>query len=383
MKTGTVPRSPARLIRHLDRCLPSDYDGRSMRLRLNLIFALTLACLPELALARDRPAAAATYDTYCRRCHGADYSGRAPDKPLKVKPFDFSRCDVASAEPVHDWVRAIEEGGPAVGLSNDMPGFRDKLSRAEIRALADHLRGTCVAKGWPNGNLNFPRPIFTEKAFPEDEIVVLPALSHPSTAERVFELVTVIEKRIGRRGNVEVELPFASVPAEPGRTHGFGDLEVAGKYVLHADRAGTRIVSAGLEVAFPTGSSARGLGEGHGHVEPFVAAGWTRGRGYLQSLVAVEFRTDEPRQDREFVYNVSVQRDVGPRRIDWTLGLELTGENDQLALTPQVRKRLVRTGALAGAIGWRIPLTEGEEQGHRLAAYLLWDYREPIGRKAH
>jgi hypothetical protein len=62
----------------------------------------------------------------------------------------------------------------------------------------------------------------------------------------------------------------------------------------------------------------------------------------------------------------------------WTLGLEFTAENYELALTPQIRKGLTRTGALSAAVGVRVPLTDRHDQGVRYVGYLLWEYLEPV-----
>ena len=70
----------------------------------------------------------------------------------------------------------------------------------------------------------------------------------------------------------------------------------------------------------------------------------------------------------------------------WTLGVEFNGESitrdrgrtNLIALTPQVRKGLTGTGALAAAsVGAMLPLNKREEQGVRWVGYLLWEYLEP------
>ena len=47
-----------------------------------------------------------------------------------------------------------------------MPGFGEALKSDTIDEFVRYLRGFCKERGWPDGNLNLPRPIFTEKAFP-------------------------------------------------------------------------------------------------------------------------------------------------------------------------------------------------------------------------
>ena len=70
-------------------------------------------------------------------------------------------------------------------------------------------------------------------------------------------------------------------------------------------------------------------------------------------------------------------RDAGNAPNTWTFGVELNGEDDLVALTPQVRKGLTGTGALAASFGVMLPLNNREEQGQRWVGYLLWEYLEP------
>jgi hypothetical protein len=99
---------------------------------------------------------------------------------------------------------------------------------------------------------------------------------------------------------------------------------------------------------------------------------------YLQGQAKFELPVDRTKADRAFVYNLYAGRDTSATPNTWTLGLEFTGENDELALTPQVRKGLTRTGALGAAIGIRLPINQRREQGTRLVGYLLWEYLDPV-----
>ena len=330
--------------------------------------------------------AAAIYERNCAKCHGPAGQPPAPPEEGRRLAYDFSNCSVSSAEPDAPWRLAVTHGGRAVGLSKDMPSFSDKLNDAEIAAVVRYVRGLCVSQGWPNGNLNFSRPIVTEKAFPEDEVVLRPSHTRGKGEPSETELEVVFEKRFGKRNNVEIEFPFASFPNGDGRVTGLQDLKAAVKRVFLSDREGTRIVSGGFEVAFPSANTANGLGEGRYRYEPFVAAGLSRGLTTLQTQFAVEFEKvtegSSSEIEREYSYNIFAGRDLSTRPTRWSLGVELNGVNKDLALTPQIRKGLVRTGALAAALGAQIPINHRDERRSRIVAYLLWDYREPVWRRA-
>jgi hypothetical protein len=298
---------------------------------------------------------------WCARCHATDGSGKVDEPTITVEPMDFSDCKVASPEPDADWELAIAQGGPAVGLSSQMPAFGDTLSAEQVQGFVEHIRTFCKERGWPHGNMNFPRPIFTEKAFPENEFIVAPVISHRGDVD----VAAIYERRIGRRAMWEAVLPMSNHDAGGTVSH----VELAFKYVLDSDAARTRITSAGMEVV---------LGRGTPVFEPYLAAGTVWREVYLQGQAKVELPADRTKADRAFVYNVYAGRDMSGTPNTWTIGIELNGENEEVALTPQVRKGLTSTGALAAAVGLRVPLNERREQGTRLVGYLLWEYLDPV-----
>ena len=294
------------------------------------------------------------WGAWCARCHAQDGSGKIDEPTVTVEPMDFTDCKLTTAEPDADWERAIAKGGPGVGLSPQMPAFEDSLTREQISGFVAHIRGFCNERGWPNGNTNFPRPIVTEKAFPENEFVILPAISH----DREFELTGLYERRLGKRSMFEIEVPIEH--------DGLHEVAFSFKHALHSNDV--RIVSLGLETAI-TGDTAI--------FEPFVSAGTIMGDWYLQGQVKIELPVDRDHADRAFVYNAYLGRDTSQAPTTWTLGVEFNGENREVSLTPQVRKGLTGTGALAASFGAMVPLNYREERGVRWVGYLLWEYLEP------
>ena len=297
------------------------------------------------------------WSAWCARCHAEDGSGKIDQPTVTVEPMDFTDCKVTTPEPDADWTRAIAKGGPGVGLSPQLPGFEDSLTIEQIRGFVSHIRGFCRDRGWPSGNSNFPRPIVTEKAFPENEFVLLPAVSHDGE----YELTGVYERRLGKRSMIEFGVPIEN--------DGVNEVEIAIKHALYTGppSRGAPIVSLGLETA---------VLKDYGVFEPFVAAGVMLSDWYVQAQLKGEWPTDRGKADRAIVYNAYLGRDTSAAPTTWTIGFELNGENQELTLTPQVRKGLTGTGALAASLGVMVPLNE-RERGVRWVGYLLWEYLEP------
>ncbi len=321
------------------------------------------------------------WGAWCARCHAEDGTGQVSEPTITGVPMDFTDCAVTTREPDADWERAIAKGGSGVGLSPEMPGFEDSLTPAQIAGFVPHLRAFCRDTGWPSGNLNFPRPIITEKAFPEDEFLLLPAISHesePASASATnVGLIAAYERRFGRRAMYEVSIPFYNWDFLTSRDSEIGDIAVALKYVAYASATTPRIVSFGLEATLPTGRLYKGFGKGTVVFEPYIAAGTMLRSWYVQGHGKVELPVD-PLVDRAYLYNLYVGRDSSSAPDAWTLGVELNGENKQLWITPQIRKGLTATGALAASLGVSIPVKYQREKVVSWVGYLLWEFLEPL-----
>jgi high-affinity iron transporter len=107
-----------------------------------LVGAIALVVTPLLGHAAEKAETAegqAIYQRDCARCHGATGKGDGEDGMYyTTKPTDFTNRASMTKRNDEFLVAVITEGGPAKGLSADMPA--SKLSKTEVRALVAYLR---------------------------------------------------------------------------------------------------------------------------------------------------------------------------------------------------------------------------------------------------
>jgi mono/diheme cytochrome c family protein len=83
----------------------------------------------------------AVYDRYCAACHGATGRGDgASGAALAIKPSNLADGRVMNPLPDEFLIAIIRDGGPAVGLSPLMPGWRAHLGEEQITHVIGYLR---------------------------------------------------------------------------------------------------------------------------------------------------------------------------------------------------------------------------------------------------
>ncbi|HTO87293.1 MAG TPA: cytochrome c, partial [Thermoanaerobaculia bacterium] len=264
------------------------------------MFALPAAALMGQApSARPTPAVKMTlgtgkqiYDSGCAACHGPLGKGHSQSLVGFERPStfpDFSDCSTSTPEPDSQWRAIITNGGPARGFSAIMPSFKDQLTQEQIGKVIDYLRSLCTDKSWPRGNLNLPRPLITEKAFPENEAVITGAFDGHGTAA----MKALWEKRIGASGMIEAIVPYVFTQDNGTRSSAFGDVALGYKQELfHSIEKGS-ILSVGGEVSAPTGDKTLGTGGESAVFELFAAYGQILpADSFLQVQAGVELPTN-------------------------------------------------------------------------------------------
>lgn len=322
------------------------------------------------------------YTRACAACHGNDGRGRAQRDVGFVTPLpDFSDCEFAPREPDADWYAVIHEGGPTRAFDRMMPAFGGALGEEEILAILRHVRGFCDDGSWPRGEFNLPRPLFTEKAFPEDEVVV--TAGYDSGHERAHELELLYERRFGARHMFEVSVPLSARDrTDGGRASGIGDVALGYKFAAYHDLDARHIVSLGGEVILPTGDESDGLGSGTTVLEPFATWGWLLGDAFLQAHAFAELPTDRDRDD-ELGLRLAIGRtwtSGGSFGRAWTPMLEVLTKRDLVSgaethvdLVPQVQVSLNPRQHVLLNVGARVPIDD-PDRGTQVVAYLLWDW---------
>lgn len=348
--------------------------------------AALLLVVTASAFANAAPATRTGEQIYlaaCSHCHGVDGRGvPAEQLALPVPLPDFTDCQFAPREPDSDWAAVMHEGGPARAFHRTMPAFGDALSGEELQLALNHVRTFCPEAAWPRGELNFPKGLITEKAFPEDELLLVSSVALEGDGAVTNKLV--YEKRLGARNQIELVVPFAAHDrAEGSWQGGLGDMAFAFKRVLAANwRTGT-IVSLTGELVFPTGSEARGFGSGCFTVEPFVTFGQALpADSFVQFQGGFGIPIDDE-ADNEAFWRTALGKTFtqGISGRSWTPMVEFLGSRELAEgkatdwdIVPQLQVSLSQRQHILFNVGVRLPVTDTGPRRTQLVMYLLWDW---------
>lgn len=361
-----------------------------------VLIALADPALSGAAPAPPRPqgektpalSGAELYGAACANCHALDGRGAPPALVAFEEPLpDFTDCRFATREPDSDWIAVVHDGGPARAFSRMMPAFADALSMAEMERVLAHVRTLCTDASWPRGELNLPRPLLTEKAFPEDEVVL-----SASIATRGSGLVAnrlVYERRIGPRSQVELVLPFTTgtglaLSEGAGWRGGIGDVTAGFKRAVAHSLARGTILSVAGEIVLPLGDEALGLSKGTAVFEPFVAVGQVLpGDAFIQAQAGVELPFNRQAAEREAFWRMAVGRSYSQQRWGrtWTPMVEVVaareleaGQTTLWDVAPQMQVTLSTRQHIMVSGGVRLPVNARAGRHPQILAYFLWDW---------
>ncbi len=369
------------------------------------------------------------YAASCANCHGLDGTGLDRYQVAFEEELpDFTDCDFAAREPDGDWIAVAHEGGPVRGFSEMMPAFRGALTVEQLARVMGYIRTLCTDANWPRGELNLPRPLLTEKAYPEDEWVVEAGVDLEGDGGVMGAYV--YEYRFGPRSQVELVIPYGwsgghgvaddhdhehgnpegpsrrvaggqaaggqaaggraanarAGAAEEGWRHGLGDVVLGVKHALsHSLETGT-ILSVGGEVILSTGDEAAGLGAAGSALEGFVSFGKILADdAFIQAQTGFETPLYDGGHNEAFgrfvIGRTFTEGDWGRA---WTPMIETqarrefeSGAEIQLDLVPQFQVALNTRQHVLANFGLLIPARGDNENAPRpvrFLAYVLLDW---------
>jgi mono/diheme cytochrome c family protein len=362
--------------------------NRALILAVLLLFTSTGVLFAESIKQRshDVPNGERLYNLGCVTCHGSGGMGA----PLTLTEFkrpdtfpDFSSCEGTTPEPNSAWKDVIVHGGPSRGFSQIMPAFGELLTSDQIDDLIAYLRSLCRNSHWARGELNLPRALITEKAFPESEEVVSTAVN--ASGAPGFTTHVIHEQRFGLRNQLEVDVPLQFQDESHTWYGGVGDTTIGLKREVWSSLRTGSILSLFGGVIVPTGNKARGFGTGTTTFETFASFDQLFP---TNTFVQFQAGADLPRHTNIAPQNVywrtvlgqSVAADHGLGRL-WSPMVEfvaardlVTGARNNWDVVPQMQVTISRRQHFRVNVGYNKPFTNTAGRHGQVVFYVLWDW---------
>jgi len=327
------------------------------------------------------------YKGGCIACHGSDGKGAPMASTVFRRPDtfpDFTDCAGTTPEPNGNWKAVIVHGGPSRGLSQIMPAFGDLLTDEEINDVIAYMRGFCKnVHHDPLGELNLPRALVTEKAFPENETVISTAASAsgaPAWTTDIIDERTIFDART----QLETDVPVNYADQAHNWTAGFGDITLAVKREMCSSLRTGSILSLQGGLLLPAGDSKRGFGAGTTQFEPFAAFDQLfKTNTFLQTQLGADLPVDTSVAPRSMFWRVAVGQAMAP---DHMLGRLFSPMVEFLAVRdfkpgattnwdvlPEMQITISRRQHVRIGFGVREPFTNTQGRTPQVLFYLLWD----------
>lgn len=332
------------------------------------------------------------YKNGCIACHGSDGAGAAMTSTQFDRPDtfpDFTRCDQTTPEANLIWRDVIQHGGRARGFSTIMPAFGDLLTSDQVNDLVGYLRTFCTNSHWPRGELNLPRAIVTEKAFPEDELVISTELN--ASGAPGFTTDVIHEQSFGVHTQIEVDVPVNVQDQDHRYTSGPGDITLGVKREMFSSLKTGSILALQGGLLVPTGDSRRGFGSGSTTFEPFAAFDQLfKENTFLQFQMGADlpFAPDAaPNYARKSIFwrGAAGQAIAGDHMLGRlfspmveVLGSRTfaPGEGNDWDVLPEMQVTVSKRQHVRAAVGVRTPFANTAGRGPSVMFYMLWDWAD-------
>ena len=327
------------------------------------------------------------YNNGCIACHGSTGKG-APQSSTEFKrpgTFpDFTRCDQTTPEPDSAWKAVITHGGPYQGFSTIMPAFGQLLSSDQIDDVVAYLRGFCTEGHWPRGELNLPLALGTEKAFPENELVI--TASANASGAPGYTTHFIHEQIISRRDQIEIDAPWDLQDQNHDYASHVGDMTFGLKHVMFSSLRTGSIFSLQGGILPPTGSSKLG-GNGTTVFEPFAAFDQLFP---TNTWVQFQMGADLPRHPhitpQSLFWNTAIGQTLSrDHRLgrQWSPMVEFLATRDLVDgaktdwdVMPEMQVTLSPRQHIRADIGLREPFTDTAGRTPHVQFYILWDWAD-------
>jgi len=328
------------------------------------------------------------YKSGCIACHGARGTG-APETLTEFKRPDtfpdFTRCDQATPEPNSAWKDVIVHGGPSRGFSEIMPAFGELLTSDQIDDLIAYLRTFCGNPHWARGELNLPRALVTEKAFPEDEEVISTAINTHGAPGFTTDIIH--EQRFGVHNQIEVDVPLQFQDENHTWYGGVGDATLGVKREMWSSLRTGSILSLFGGVIVPSGNKQRGFGTGTTTFEMFAAYDQLFPTNtFVQFQVGAELPRHTDIAPQTLYWRTAIGQSIaanhGLGRL-WTPMVEFVATRDLVDqartswdVIPEMQVTISRRQHIRANIGFSKPFTNIAGRPSQVVFYLLWDWAD-------
>jgi hypothetical protein len=328
------------------------------------------------------------FKSACAACHGGD--GRGTPKavsgfePPRTFP-DFTKCDQTTPEPNSAWKDVITHGGPSRGFTEIMPSFGEALTSEQIDNVIEYVRGFCRNPHWARGELNLPLAQATEKAYPEDEVILRTAVNARGAPGVANEIV--YEQRFGVKNQIEVSVPLTFRDQNHIWFGGVGDTVLGLKREIFSSLRSGSIMSLHGEVIAPTGNRLRGLGTGTTTFGMFGTFGqlfptntFVQFQGGADLPVHTELAPKSvfwhTAVGQSFVQNHGLGRLWSPM-VEFLGDRQLTtGAKTNWDVLPEMQVTISRRQHIRANLGVRVPASNTAGRPVQVVFYILWDWAD-------
>lgn len=354
-----------------------------------MLVVLTFAASAQTIHYAHRPDARSGETIYkggCIACHGAEGKGAPQTSTVFTRPDtwpDFTQCDQTTPEANSAWKAVIVHGGKNRAFSQIMPAFGDLLTDSQIDDVIAYMRGFCKnVHHYPMGELNLPRALVTEKAFPEDELVLSTAANAAGAPTYTTDVIR--ERAFAGRNQIEVDVPVNYVDQNHNWTSGVGDITLGLKRELFSSLRTGSILSVQGGILLPTGDSNRGFGRGTTAFEPFAAFDQLFPENtFLQFQLGADLPVNPSIAPRNMFWRATAGQALAA---DHRLGrlfspmVELLASHDfqpgsstDWDVLPQMQWTVSRRQHIRADVGIRQPFTNTGNRSRQVMFYVLWD----------